>query len=114
MPIQHAVPILAYLDRDATLAFYRSLGFVCNGDWDGYIMCRRDEVELHLWKTDDPAIPMHTGCYLRVSEIESLYHEFCSLQCIHPNGRLETKPWGMKQFSILDNSGNILHVGERL
>jgi hypothetical protein len=31
---------------------------------------------------------------------------------VHPNGKLENKPWGIRQFSILDNSGNILHFGE--
>jgi hypothetical protein len=31
---------------------------------------------------------------------------------IHPNGDLTDMPWGMRQFSILDNDGNIIHFGE--
>ncbi len=29
-----------------------------------------------------------------------------------PNGKLQTMAWGMRQFSILDNSGNIIHFGQ--
>lgn len=111
MPILQAIPILAYLDKEDTLNFYRSLGFTCHGDWDGYIICRRDEIEIHLWKCDDPGIPKNSGCYLRVSGIDLLYAEFQPLNCIHPHGKMENKPWGMRQFSILDNSGNIIHFG---
>jgi len=111
MPILKAIPILAYLYKDETLRFYRSLGFACHGDWEGYIICSRDDIEIHLWRCDDPMIPRNTGCYLRVSGIDLLYAEFQLLNCVHPNGQLEDKPWGMRQFSILDNSGNIIHIG---
>ncbi len=114
MPIQQAIPILAYLDKDKSLEFYRLLGFQCHGDWPGYIICRRDRVEIHLWVCDDPSIPKNTGCYLRVDDIDALYRECKMLDCVHPNGSLEVKPWGMKQFSILDNNGNILHFGEQI
>jgi hypothetical protein len=33
---------------------------------------------------------------------------------IHPEGTLTNKPWNMRQFSILDNSGNIIHFGEEI
>lgn len=111
MPILQAIPILAYLNKEETLQFYQALGFVTHGDWEGYIICTREEVEIHLWKCNDPVIPRNTGCYLRVSGIDLLYAEFKLLDCVHPNGKLEDKAWGMRQFSILDNSGNILHFG---
>ncbi|GAB1453064.1 hypothetical protein MASR2M47_31200 [Draconibacterium sp.] len=31
---------------------------------------------------------------------------------IHPNGKLETKPWGQKEFSILDPDNNLLTFGQ--
>jgi hypothetical protein len=111
MPILQAIPILAYLDKEETLQFYRSLGFACHGDWEDYIITTRDEIEVHLWRCDDPGIPRNTGCYLRVSGVETLYAECRLLDCVHPHGTIEDKPWGMRQFSILDNSGNILHFG---
>ncbi len=114
MKLLKAVPILAFLDSEATVKFYKSIGFTCNANWPDYIMCSRDEIEIHLWKCDDPAIPKNTGCYIRVQEIDILYKECQQLNIIHPNGLLENKPWGMRQFSILDNSGNILNIGEYL
>lgn len=112
MPLLSAIPILAFLEADKTLAFYRMLGFECNDNWKEYLMCSRDEIEIHLWKCNDENIPKNTGCYVRVNEIENLYAEFSALNIIHPHGKLEAKPWGLKQFSILDNSGNIIHFGE--
>ena len=111
MSLNKAIPILAYLDKDGTLDFYRSLGFLSHGDWEGYLIFSRDNIEIHLWKCDDPSIPKNTGCYIRVTDVDGLYEDFKSLNCIHPHGQLELKPWGMRQFSILDNSGNILHFG---
>ena len=33
---------------------------------------------------------------------------------IHPNGSLEIKPWGQKEFSVLDPDNNLLTFGESL
>lgn len=112
MPLRTAIPILAFLDTQETVRFYQRLGFECQDDWKGYLMCRRDDIEIHLWQCDDPAIPKNTGCYVRVDQINELHEQCRSLECVHPNGQLERKPWGMLQFSILDNSGNIIHFGQ--
>ena len=114
MPLQSAIPILAFLDLNESISFYRKIGFNCNDKWKEYLMCSRDNIEIHLWKCNDENIPKNTGCYVRVNEIEILYAEFSALNIIHPHGKLEEKPWGLKQFSILDNSGNIIHFGEFL
>lgn len=114
MSLLSATPILAFLDQEATIRFYKSMGFECNANWDGYLMFWRDQISIHLWKCDDPSIPKNTGCYINVNEIDELYKEFAALNIIHPNGQLEDKPWEMRQFSILDNSGNILHFGQNI
>lgn len=113
MPLISAIPILAFLDQEETIRFYTdTLGFECNSDWEGYLMFNKDHISIHLWKCNDPAIPKNTGCYVRVQAIDELYAQYKAQGIIHPNGALELKPWGMKQFSILDNSGNIIHFGE--
>lgn len=33
---------------------------------------------------------------------------------IHPNGGLETKPWGMKEFAVLDPDHNLITYGQEL
>lgn len=114
MPLLKATPILAYLNKEDTIAFYTKLGFECNAAWDGYLMFQRDQINIHLWLCDNVEIPKNTGCYINVDEIDALYATYLELGIIHPNGKLEDKPWEMRQFSILDNSGNIIHFGQEL
>jgi hypothetical protein len=114
MPLEKAVPILAFLDLEESVLFYQNMGFQCNSNWKEYLMCSRDHIEIHLWKCTDPEIPKQTGCYVRVSEIHKLYEECQKLNIVHPNGQLKDQPWGMRQFSILDNSGNIINFGESI
>ena len=33
---------------------------------------------------------------------------------IHPNAPLQTKPWGQKEFSLLDPDRNLLTFGEKI
>ncbi len=113
MALLTATPILAFLYAKETIAFYTKLGFEGNTNWPDYLMFSRDQISIHLWKCDDPAIPKNTGCYIYVDAIDALYEECSKLGIVHPNGKLETKPWGLRQFSILDNSGNIIHFGQR-
>jgi hypothetical protein len=113
--LQTAVPILASLNAEETIKFYtEKLGFTFQNNWDGYIILKKDNIGLHLWPTDDPEIPKSTGCYINVTEVDKLYEEYTPQGVVHPNGKLEVKPWRMKQFSILDNNGNIIHFGEPL
>ncbi|TAJ55870.1 MAG: VOC family protein [Chitinophagaceae bacterium] len=114
MPLLTAAPILAFLEQQPTISFYEKLGFTCNANWDGYLMFHRDQISIHLWRCDDENIPKNTGCYIYVDEIDALYKECSDLGIVHPNGKLETKPWKLRQFSILDNSGNIIHFGQHL
>ncbi|QXV65737.1 VOC family protein [Mucilaginibacter sp. 21P] len=108
-----AVPILASLDEAESIKFYtEKLGFTFHSAWDGYLIFSRDGISIHLWPCDDPKIPKATGCYVNVTEVDKLYQELKPKNIIHPNGDLQDMPWGMRQFSILDNSGNIIHFGE--
>jgi len=51
--------------------------------------------------------------YIRTDAIEQLYQSFLENNiAIHPNGKLETKPWGQLEFSILDPDNNLLTFGE--
>lgn len=108
-----AIPILASVNKRRTIAFYtEKLDFTLHADWDGYLIFNKEHISLHFWSTDDPEIPKHTGCYINVNNVEQLYRQYVPLGVVHPNGKLAEKPWGMRQFSILDNNGNIIHFGE--
>jgi catechol 2,3-dioxygenase-like lactoylglutathione lyase family enzyme len=104
-----AIPQLPYLDKAETVRFYADvLGFSILNDWDGYMLCKKDQVEVHLWKCEMPDIPKNTGCYLRVHKnIRDLYKAYEPHAIMHEHGKLEMKPWGMLQFTVVDNSGNL-------
>ena len=111
--LKSAVPILASLNEEETIKFYtEKLGFTFHSSWEGYLILSKDKVYVHLWPSKDAEIPKNTGCYINVTDIDKLYSKYEPLGIIHPNGKLEEKPWQMKQFSILDNNGNIIHFGE--
>ncbi|MFM1879089.1 MAG: hypothetical protein RLZZ241_1955 [Bacteroidota bacterium] len=114
--LAYAIPQLPYLDKAETLDFYENvLKFKIMSDWDDYIITRKDAIEIHLWKTENPDLPKNTGCYIRVNKsIDALYAEYLPHNIMHEHGALEVKPWNMKQFSALDNSGNILHFGQQV
>jgi hypothetical protein len=111
--LKSAVPILASLNEEESIKFYtEKLGFIFHSSWEGYLILSKDKVDVHLWPCTDEEIPKNTGCYINVTDIDKLYEKYEPLGIIHPNGKLEEKPWKMKQFSILDNNGNIIHFGE--
>jgi hypothetical protein len=42
-----------------------------------------------------------------------LYQTFLDNKvAIHPNGNLATKPWGQREFSVLDPDNNLLTFGQ--
>lgn len=54
--------------------------------------------------------------YLKISNnIDKFFEQIKAKNIeIHPNGNLETKPWGMKEFSLLDPNGTLLSFGEKI
>jgi catechol 2,3-dioxygenase-like lactoylglutathione lyase family enzyme len=111
--LNYAIPILASLNEEETIEFYtKKLGFTFHNSWDGYLIFSRDGVNIHLWPADDKKIAENTGCYVNVTGVDQLYSEYLPHGVVHPDGPLKQMDWGMKQFSVLDNNGNIIHFGE--
>lgn len=116
-----AIPILPSRSVSDTLAFFRRLGFdgkIC-GAGDSYAILRRDTLELHFF-THREIRPAEScaGCYIRVSDVESIYRAF-ALALLPRSGipricALEDKPWGMREFAIVDPDGNLLRIGQTL
>jgi catechol 2,3-dioxygenase-like lactoylglutathione lyase family enzyme len=111
--LTRAVPVLAALDVDRQVAFYRDkLGFAVGRVYadSRYAILERDDVELHLYGCDDCHIAENTSCYLRVQAIAALWSEYRNRGVdVRP---LETKPWGMTEFEVIDPDGNLLRFGE--
>ena len=110
--IQKMIPVLPAINIKETIMFYESkLGFITH-DHGGYITMKKDEAELHFFQCADKYLCENSGVYIRVNNIEDLQLELSAFEIIHPNGKLADKPWGIREFYILDNNGNLLRFGE--
>ena len=104
-------------NKEATRAYYiGKLGFKAFGsaEYDDYLMVEKEQVQLHFFKfnTLDPK-QNYGQVYIRTDAIEALYESLLANHvAIHPNGRLEAKPWGQKEFSLLDPDNNLLTFGQ--
>lgn len=108
-----STPILASLNEGKTIAFYtEKLGFTLHENNNGYLIFTRDGVNVHLFNCNDAQACRNMGCYLYVTEIEQLYQEYQQLGLIHPNGNLKMMPWGLRQFAVVDNNGNIFYFAD--
>lgn len=102
-----------------TKAFYlNKLGFEMLGtvDYNGYLMLKKDKIEIHFFEFAalDPK-ENYGQVYIRVDNIDKFYQALIKKGItIHPNGPLESKPWGQKEFSILDPDNNLLTFGEAI
>ena len=114
--LRRGIPVLASLDINETVEFYRTkLGFDKTGYMDAnYAVIGRDDFIVHFWKCNDFIHPQNTSCYVDVHKIEELYREFLGFNVIHPNGHLEDKVYGMREYAILDIHGNLLKFGEEI
>jgi uncharacterized glyoxalase superfamily protein PhnB len=98
-------------DLEGAIAFYeQKLGFKCvhtEGDPMRMAIVKRDVAELFLVKNDYIPLTEEIAFRIHVTGIEQLYEELTSKEekAIHPNGKLETKPWGMKEFVVIDPTG---------
>jgi catechol 2,3-dioxygenase-like lactoylglutathione lyase family enzyme len=113
--IRQAYPTLASLDIAATIAFYESkLGFSEVVRAPDFASVARDGVNIEFWLCHDPEIPKLTSCRVRVDGVDELHAEYAAQGVVHPNGRLGDRPWGTRDFAVLDDVGNCITFFERL
>ena len=116
-----AIPILPARDLVETRAFYEALGFRTTGWWPefgGYAAMVRGDVTMHFFAYDDLSPSTNYGqCYWRVKDVDSLHSEFATVGLpdsgIPRLDAVENKPWGMREFAIVDPSGNLVRIGRR-
>jgi len=110
---KRSTPILASHNEAKTIAFYtEKLGFTFSASNNGYLIFVRDGIHVHLFPCPDPEQGRNMGCYIYVTDIEQLYQEYQLLGLIHPNGPLQMMPWGLRQFAVVDNNGNIFYFAD--
>lgn len=113
------IPKLPMRNKVATRNFYLDLlGFadIGSADFEGYLLIKKDNIEIHFFefKELDPKVN-YGQVYIRTNDIETLYKSMLDKNnSIHPAGHLQTKPWGQKEFAMLDPDNNLLTFGESI
>jgi uncharacterized glyoxalase superfamily protein PhnB len=112
--IQAAIPVLPAADTAASLLWWTVVcGFTevfRDATPPSYAGIQRNGAHLHLAGMSDAKLAKTVGdqtmVRLRVGGVEALYAEF-QLRggVVHPNGPLQTKPWGTKEFGAIDPNG---------
>ncbi len=110
-------PKLPMRDKAATMAYYLDkLGFQVFGSADhaNYLMVQKDRIQIHFFEYKDLDPKENYGqVYIRTDDIEGLYQSMLDQKLsIHPAGHLQTKPWGQKEFAMLDPDNNLLTFGQ--
>lgn len=112
------VPKLPMRDKAKTLDFYTNLGFQVFGspDYDDYLMMQKDNIQIHFFKFEALEPKENYGqVYIQTDDIDGLYRSMRERNlAIHPNGSLQVKPWGQKEFSMLDPDNNLLTFGQTM
>jgi catechol 2,3-dioxygenase-like lactoylglutathione lyase family enzyme len=122
MRMERPEPILPARNLAETRAFYQKLGFVSwwgdGGPWE-YEIVSRGQLVVHFF-AEPGLIPSEndTSCYWRVKDADRFYQEFAALK-LPSEGipRLTApvdQPWGMREFTVVDPSGNLVRVGHDL
>jgi len=110
-------PKLPMRNKAITRNFYlNKLGFQEFGsaDFDGYLMVRKDNIQIHFFEFKEIEPKQNYGqVYIRTDNIDQLHQSILDMKLsIHPSGHLQIKPWGQKEFSMLDPDNNLLTFGQ--
>jgi uncharacterized glyoxalase superfamily protein PhnB len=106
-------PELPAENLDASLAFYeKQLGFKVKTllPDQGYAIVERDGVAIHLFADDTHS---RAGLHLFTHELEPLHDELL-LRGVRVSQPIERKPWGNRDFRVVDPAGNELKFTEPL
>ena len=108
------IPKLPMRDKNATKDFYiHQLNFTEIADYGEYLLVKKDNIEIHFFSFANLNPYENYGqIYIRTDEIDHFYQSLLEKHVsIHPNGHLAAKPWGQKEFSLLDPDHNLLTFG---
>jgi len=112
--IKGAIPVLPAADVAESLKWWTEIcGFTETFRDDtppNYAGINRGEAYLHIAGMNDKSLARKVGeqtmVRLAVKGIEPMYAEYQERGgTIHPNGALQTKPWGTKEFAAIDPNG---------
>lgn len=121
-----AIPVLACAELDRALRFYGALGFELIYEQEPpepYAILRLGRAEIHLAAGAAGAgapgeAGSLAGCYLQVPDADAIHHHWVQLGLpesgVPSLGLPADRPWGMREFTLVDPDGNRIRVGRIL
>lgn len=107
--IQNLVPELPMLDIGKAKQFYcEQMGCTLLSEYPDFLILELEGQEFHLWLCNDKAIPESSSFYIRSTDIDSSYERYRHMPVVVP---LQMRPWGIREFYLMDVSGNLLKFG---
>lgn len=110
------IPKLPFINKEQTIDYYvNRLGFILKSDYGDYMIMELDKAEIHFFSYPDiKPDKSDFMIYVRIdNDIEELYQRIQDDGVmIHPNGKLEVKPWKQQEFSITDTNGTLITFGQ--
>jgi len=102
-------PLIPARDVEEGIAFYqRALGFELfyrDAEPAQFAIVGSEGAKLHLFTSQDKHLADWTSLRIEVDGIDALYARCGEAGCVHPNGLLGVRPWGTREFSVVDPSG---------
>jgi hypothetical protein len=131
-----AIPIFQSRDLVVAASSLGRIGFRETARYDGYTVLERGNIELHYAanREHDPFTEARTA-YVRVDDVEAMYADVLDAgferwdemnprpdlrtrwerrESIARVSALEVKPWGFREFALLDEDNNLLRIGQRI
>jgi len=104
--------------RESAKFYADILGFRVAHEDSSWIFVARDNCMIMLGECPDDMHPSQLGChnyfaYLRVDDVDAFHAELQG-KGVTPLDTVEDKPWGMREFTVVDPSGNLLRIGHDL
>lgn len=113
MNLYAIIPILTSADTAVSAAFYQQLGFHVNANYEGYLTLGIEEVELHIMQ-HEAEVREPRSVYCRVRGVDAWYEKAKALGAQYVLGEPKDMPYRIREFSIRDPHGNVLHLGENI
>ncbi len=105
-------PRFVVRNLEQALAFYEQLGFQTTYRDEDFAIVERDKVSLHLNYFQDLPTGKHSVCWIASTDIDALYQQYRPVEA--RQAPLQTQPWGFKEFTMNDPSGNLIIFAESI
>jgi catechol 2,3-dioxygenase-like lactoylglutathione lyase family enzyme len=105
-------PELPVAELQTSLDYYRQkLGFDVAMQMPDYAIVERDDIAIHLFQASGHNVPV--AIHIFTQDLETLEAELQS-RGARIAQKIARKPWGNRDFRVIDDSGNVIKFTEPL